>query len=168
MWSWLLSPLTPQGPSLFSFYSSRSPPAPPPPFCPTALSVYGCMNRSISLPKSQLTSNPTIALIIEVPPPHCAFISMTTHKEERERGRRRKIAEAGKNVNERVGVTSVDLWFNCEEGNIDYNSQIFSKVKLATPAALLIVQGTSCSFFVKYSKNCCTSVNKKNKVNGKK
>lgn len=113
----------PQGPSLFSFYSSRSPspPASPPPFCPTALSVYGCMNRSISLPKSQLTSNPTIALIIEAPP-HCAFISMTTHKEEREQGRRRKIAEAGKNVNERVGVPSVDLWFNCEEGNTDDNS----------------------------------------------
>lgn len=32
-----------------SLSPSTSPPAPPPPFCSTALSVYECMNRSISL-----------------------------------------------------------------------------------------------------------------------
>lgn len=65
-------------------------------FCSSAPSVYECMNRSIWLhPTPRLATNPAAAPIIEAPPPpnhpsSCASISMTTHKEESEKGGERE------------------------------------------------------------------------------
>lgn len=117
-WTWLLSSLTPGAPSLFSFYSSRSS-SPPCPSTSLLLHRTLCLwvheSLHFTIPNSQLTTNPTTASIIEAPLPPYAFITMTTHNEgsQKESKGQRKIAEAEKkNLNERVGVPSVDLWFH--------------------------------------------------------